>query len=55
MNKHKKNHCMNCKQVFLKCLLDIDPGAIEQYKNPLPKTLDKLSPYLIKIHENPLF
>ena len=51
MNKHKKNHCMSCKQVFLKCLLDIDPGAEEQYKNPLPKTLDKLSPYLIKIHE----
>ena len=51
MNKHKKHHCMNCKKLFLKCLRDIDPHAVEQYKNPLPKTLDKLSSCLIKIHD----
>ena len=51
MKKHKKHHCMNCKKLFLKCLLDIYPNAVEQYKNPLPKTLDKLSSCLIKIHD----
>jgi hypothetical protein len=51
MNKHKRNHCMNCKKIFLKCLLDLDPDTEEQYKNPLPKGLDTLSPYLIKIHD----
>ena len=50
-NKHRKNHCQNCKKIFFNGLVSIDPNAIEQYKNPLPKTLDKLSPHLVKIHD----
>jgi hypothetical protein len=42
---------MECKKIFFKCLVDIDSDTTEQYKNPLPKTMDKLSPQLIKIHE----
>jgi hypothetical protein len=50
-NKHKKNHCQNCKKIFFNCLVSIDPNATEQFKTPLPKTLDKLSPHLVKIHD----
>ena len=42
---------MECKKICFKCLVDLDPDATEQYKNPLPKAMDKLSPQLIKIHE----